>query len=210
MNNYFPIITIFAAPPPSPGCIVSEPLMVSPFVIPERYNFMGTCEHTLVTSCSSAVDFAVTVDFLATDLANGRIGVRYMNRRFIYQEDGTVDTGGEEPIGQVGDTREYADQVFITQNADGTILDFQTVGVQVIVANNQFLVNVADSTVLGETCGLCGNSDGTLLFSDRTTIANIMNTTQVMAFANSWLVPARDQFLRGIRRECGELYEAQP
>ena len=201
------VVVNFAAttPPPPPGCVVSDPLMVSPFVISENYNFVGTCEHTLVTSCTNTVDFAVTVDFLATNLANGRIGVRYMNRRFIYQEDGTVDTGSEDPIGQVGDTREYVGQVFITQNAGGTIMDFQSVGVQVIIANNQFQVNVADSNTLGETCGLCGNQNGTLLFNDRTTVANIMNMTQVRAFANSWLVPARDQFLRGIRRECGEL-----
>ena len=201
----FLMIAISAVPPPTPGCIVSDPLMVSPFVIAESYNFMGTCEHTLVTSCSDDVDFAVTVDFLAADLANGRIGVRYMNRRFTYREDGTVDTGSEDPIDQVGDTREYADQVFITQNAAETILDFRSVGVQVVIANNQFQVNVADSTALGETCGLCGNQDGTLLFSNRSTVANIMNTNQVMAFANSWLVPVRDQFLRDIRRECGEL-----
>ena len=198
------MVVNFAAPP-SPNCIVSDPLMVSPFVIAETYNFVGTCEHTLVTSCTDAVDFAVTVDFLATNLANGRIGVRYMNRSFIYQENGTVDTGSEDPIGQVGDTREYVGQVFITQNATETILSFQSVGVEVTVANDQFQVNVANSSTLGETCGLCGNQDGTLLFNDRTTVANIMNMTQVRAFANSWLVPARDQFLRGIRRECGEL-----
>ena len=185
-------------------CTVTDPLMVSPFQIPSNYNFMGTCEHTLVTSCTDRVDFAVTVDFLPGNLDNGRIGVRYMERQFIVLDDRSVDTGGESPVNMVGDTTEYAGEVFITDTANEAVLEFRSVGVTVIVDGNNFLVNVSNSSSLGELCGLCGTRNGTLLYNDRMTIANIMNMMQVRAFANSWIVPAGDQFLRGIRRECGE------
>ena len=185
-------------------CTVIDPLMVSPFKIPSSYNFMGTCEHTLVTSCTDAMDFAVTVDFLRGNLDNGRIGVRYKDRRFIVLDDRTVDTGGETPIKMDRDMDEYDGAVFITDTANKVVLDFQWVGVTVIVVGNVFQVNVANSSSLGELCGLCGTRNGTLLFDNRMTFANILNLMQVRAFANSWTVPAGDQFLRGIRRECGE------
>lgn len=183
---------------------MSDPLVVSPFEIDDSYSFMGTCEHTLVSSCADTMTFAVTVDFLPGNLDNGRIGVRYMDRRFVVLDDRSVDTRGEVPIGMVGDTDEYEGQVFITDTDGAAILDFRSVGVAVVVDDDRFFVNVTNSSSLGELCGLCGNRDGTLLYSDNMSVANINNMTQVREFANSWLVPARDQFLRDIRRECGE------
>ena len=165
---------------------------------------MGTCEHTLVTSCTEAVDFAVTVDFLPGNFANGEIGVRYMDRRFVVQDDRSVDARGEVPINSDGDTDEYEGDVFVTITDDTTTLDFQSVGVAVVVIGDQFHVNVTNSSSLGELCGLCGTRDGSLLYRDLMSVANINNATEVRAFANSWLVPADEQFLRDIRRECGE------
>ena len=65
-------------------------------------------------------------------------------------------------------------------------------------------VTISNTSVLGQTCGLCGTTDGILLFSDGTTTANFMNMTEVNAFANSYLVEPRNQFLHTQRRECGE------
>ena len=65
-------------------------------------------------------------------------------------------------------------------------------------------VTVSDASVFGETCGLCGTTDGILLYSDGTTTANLMNMTEVDAFANSYLVDPRDQFLHDQRSQCGE------
>ena len=64
-------------------------------------------------------------------------------------------------------------------------------------------VNISDTRTLRETCGLCGTTVGVLLYRNGNT-ANIMNRTEVDAFANSYLVAPRDQFLHPQRRECGK------
>ena len=64
-------------------------------------------------------------------------------------------------------------------------------------------VNISDIRTLRETCGLCGTTVGVLLYCNGNT-ANIMNRTEVDAFANSYLVAPRDQFLHPQRRQCGE------
>ena len=64
-------------------------------------------------------------------------------------------------------------------------------------------VNISDTRTLRETCGLCGTTEGFLLHRNGNT-ANIMNRTEVDAFAKSYLVAPRDQFLHPQRRECGE------
>ena len=178
--------------------------MVSPFQTSNSYSFTDTCEHFLVSSCNSSVDFAVTVDFLSANLSNGRIGVRYGERRFVYQEDGTVDTRGEDPINVDGNTAEYDGQVFITDDASRVVLQFQSIGVVIIVTSTAFQVNVNFSSPLGMTCGLCGTQEGVLLYSDQQTTADITDGAQVGEFVASYLVSARDHFLRGVRRECGE------
>ena len=70
-------------------------------------------------------------------------------------------------------------------------------------------VNISDTSTLGETCGLCGTTDGVLQFRNGNT-ANIMNRTEVDAFANSYLVAPRDQFLHPQRRECGKYSKEVP
>ena len=65
-------------------------------------------------------------------------------------------------------------------------------------------VTVSDASVFGQTCGLCGTTEGILLYSDGTTTANLKNVTEVDAFANSYLVNPRDQFLHNQRSQCGK------
>lgn len=200
--------SISPAVPPQPGnttsCSVFDSLMVSPFQTSNSYSFSDTCEHFLVSSCSGLVEFAVTVDFLSANISNGRIGVRYGERRFVYQEDGTIDTRGEVPINIDGNTAEYEGQIFITEDANGIVLEFQSVGVEIFITGTAFEVNVNLFSPLGTTCGLCGTQEGVLLYSDQQTTADITDEAQVRGFVASHLVPARDHFLRGVRRECGE------
>lgn len=66
-----------------------------------------------------------------------------------------------------------------------------------------FEIRVARESSLLETCGLCGTQNGELLRLDGT-IANLGDMSEVEAFAQSYLVPADEQQLRPIRRECGE------
>ena len=200
--------SISPAVPPQPGnttsCSVFDSLMVSPFQTSNSYSFSDTCEHFLVSSCNGLVEFAVTVDFLSANISNGRIGVRYGERRFVYQEDGTIDTRGEVPINIDGNTAEYEGQIFITEDANGIVLQFQSVGVEIFITSAAFEMNVNLFSPLGTTCGLCGTQEGVLLYSDQQTTADIANEAQVRGFVASHLVPARDHFLRGVRRECGE------
>ena len=54
-----------------------------------------------------------------------------------------------------------------------------------------------------QLCGLCGSRNGSLMRPDGGT-ADIESMAQVEAFAQSYLVPPRDQSLRPQRRECGK------
>lgn len=65
-------------------------------------------------------------------------------------------------------------------------------------------LNLSDSGLLQETCGLCGSKSGQLLFSDRSTQAVIGNRSSIDLFADSWRVNPGEQILRETRKECGK------
>jgi len=114
-------------------CSVTEPLMVSPFQSSNSYNFRGTCEHILLSSCNGTVDFRITVDFLQSELDNGRIGALYDGGMYISREDGTFyvdsDTG---IISSDGNTTVYERNVAVTRGSGRTVVDFQNLGVTIV------------------------------------------------------------------------------
>lgn len=182
--------------------------MVFPFGFRQSYAFHGTCEHILVAPCSDSLDFAITVDFSSTDLNNGRIGIQYEERRFIYREDGVVYARNARLVETIGNTRIYEDETFVTEDEDGAIIRFSRLGVTVTASSSCFQVNVSNSSLLQETCGLCGTTNGILLHSDGLTVADPTNLTQVAQFANSYIVPRDEQILRSERGECGKCYHS--
>jgi len=75
------------------------------------------------------------------------------------------------------------------------------------VTPGSVVVTVNSGSSLGETCGLCGTEAGELRRADGS-IANITDRQEVMAFTMDYLVPADQQSLRDIRRECSKSYIA--
>ena len=93
--------------------------------------------------------------------------------------------------------------VTITNQSDGTVvIRAADLGIVIQASPSEFTVNT--SSTVSQYTGLCGSFSGDLIYSDCNTVANITNMTQVMEFANSHVVAARDQFLRDQTRECGE------
>ena len=107
--------------------------MVSPFQSSNSYNFRGTCEHILLSSCNGTVDFRITVDFLQSELDNGRIGALYDGGMYISREDGTFyvdsDTG---IISSDGNTTVYERNVAVMRGSGRTVVDFQDLGVTIV------------------------------------------------------------------------------
>lgn len=179
-------------------------LRVSPFSHSSSYRFSGTCEHTLLRPCVPMSNFAVTADFESDDLATGRIGLRYDSSYFIYAE-GSVVVYNAPLADDSGDTKSYdvgGSFVTVTTNGDVVIVA-EAIGISIHASSSEFTVNATVTSA--DHCGLCGSVDGQLLHSDGLTVANITDLAQVMEFANSHVVPARDQFLREQSRQCGTL-----
>jgi len=107
-------------------CSVTEPLMVSPFQSSNSYNFRGTCEHILLSSCNGTVDFRITVDFLQSELDNGRIGALYEGGMYISREDGTFEVDSDTRIiSSSGSTTVYERNVTVTRTSRRTTINFQ-------------------------------------------------------------------------------------
>ena len=114
-------------------CSVTEPLMVSPFQSPNSYNFRGTCEHVLLSSCNGTTDFRITVDFLQSELDNGRIGALYDGGMYISKEDGTFEVDSDTGIiSSNGNTTVYDRNVAVTTASGRTTVDFQDLGVTIL------------------------------------------------------------------------------
>ena len=58
---------------------------------------------------------------------------------------------------------------------------------------------MSSGALSGDFCGLCGRLNGNLVYSDRTTVADITDIVDVQLFTNSWR--AEDVFLRDVPRD---------
>ena len=204
---------------PSPGiCIVEDSVVVSPFQAraleqdqDQEFSFHGTCEHILVTNCDfDPLHFAITIDFLASNLDMGRVGVRLNEKRIVIRENLTLELINlGQPVSSNDTAVEYLDGIVITQAENQTTIFLRNFGIQIHRLrdgdDNTLVVNASRTdTPVPEVCGLCGTLEGELLFSDRSTTASIVDRSEVDRFADSWRVNPGEQFLREQRRECGE------
>lgn len=148
-------------------------------------------------------NFAVTADFASSDLSNGRIGLRYKGSRFIYTGSSVI-VYNAVLTGSVGSTKTYdvdGSIVMVTSNG-GVEIIAQDIGIAIQASASEFTVNATSTSIA--SCGLCGSLSGQLVHSDGVTVADITNMAEVMAFANSHVVPVQHQFLRDQTRQCGE------
>lgn len=199
--------------PPPAVCQVEDPILITPFQnrmgTDQNFNFHGTCEHILVTMCdTNPSDFAIAVDFLASDLEMGRVGVRLGDKRIVITESLSLQlTNLGDPISQDGTTIEYADNIFVSQDGDQVTVFLANFDVRITrmrAGENSLVVSIS-RVGAPEVCGLCGTLEGVLLHSDRSSVADIVSRTAVEVFADSWRVVPGEQFLREERRECGAL-----
>ena len=166
------------------------------------YLLRDVCEHTLLTTCSGPERFSINVDYSEESLNLARAGVQYNTTIIVVIIDDsglsliTQNLGSN--ISQSGQTTEYPNQIFITQSSDEIIIDVRRVGVRLTVSQSGLQVQVSSGALSGDFCGLCGRLNGELLYSDRTTIADITDRVDIQQFTNSWR--ADDIFLRDAPR----------
>ena len=179
---------------------------VFPFDITESYRLRDVCEHTVLTTCMDSDDFTINVDYSEGSGLLARVGIKYNDSKIVILEDLTVTVMGlGNPIAQSGTTREYANQIFITENSGESIVDMRDLGVTVTRTSSDLEIETSSGRLSGDLCGLCGRY-GVLLYSDRTTVADITSATDIQEFTNSWRSLPLDMFLRDeARKECGKL-----
>ena len=207
--------------PLPPVCRVDDSILITPFqrTAPGdlNFNFQGSCEHVLLSSCdTNPPDFAITLDFLPSDLAMGRIGIRLSEIHIIIHEDLTVSSENlGDPISSNDSlTTTYENGITVsTQEENETMVFIATLGVvvtrsQLASGANFLFINVSEGGLLVAACGLCGTLEGVLLHSDRVSVARLDDRTQIEAFADSWRVNPGEQFLREQRNECGKYNNA--
>ena len=169
------------------------------------YSFRGACEHVFVRPCDAMPDIAVVGDFLSTDLSMGRIGLRNGTRAVVLTENLMVElrggltgvTQGSTTITNLGSL-----QVVVTRSETSIILNAAAAGIRITRTSSMISIDLSNTTVISQTCGLCGNKSGSLV-GNNGDVANIFNRTEVDAFANSHLVMPSEQVLRDDSRSCG-------
>jgi len=174
--------------------------------IPSSYRLNDVCEHTILTTCTDSDDFTINVDYSEDSLLLARVGIKYNQSKIVILEDLTVTVMGlGNPISQNGLTTEYANQIFITQNSGESVVDLRSLGVKVTRTSSNLEIETSSGRLSGDICGLCGRY-GVLLYSDRMTVADINNPSDIQQFTNSWRSLPLDMFLRDeARKECGKL-----
>lgn len=164
------------------------------------YLLRDVCEHTVLTTCSGSQKFSVNIDYSEESLNLARVGVQYNTTIIIVIVSNlTLDAQNlGAPISSSGSTTEYPNQIFITENSNEVIVDLQRVGVKLNISSTALQVEISSGALSGDFCGLCGRLNGELLYSNRTTVADITNNMNIQQFTNSWR--AADAFLRDAPR----------
>lgn len=182
------------------------------------FSYRGSCEHTLVTTCGLLDSFAITVDFLATNLSLGRVGVRLGGaQKLVVHEDSSVHAQGfgTPVISSGGSVEEYDSMIRITRSLNNITINATELGIVLSLTrgDNRTSMLVVDASnynhTRGEICGLCGNLTGRLVHSDGVTVVRVRKRETLLAFARSWQVNPGEQILRQESRECGELLASQ-
>ena len=195
-----------------PVCKVEDSILITPFQDPssmqQSYTFHGTCEHVLLENCLlNPSDFQVTIDFASSNLDIGHVGVKLGNMEVVILEDfSTRLTNIGNPISENSDnsTLRFSDGIIIHSDNDTVMVELQTLGVILTRSVGVLNISLTGTGSLRETCGLCGDQSGSLLFSDRTKEAVISNRSSIDLFADSWRVNPGEQFLRESSKECGK------
>ena len=171
------------------------------------YMINDVCEHTVLTTCRDSDDFTINIDYSEGTLNMDRIGIKYNASTIVMVKDPiSIDLKGiGEPISQSGQITEYPNQIFITQSSAQIIVDLRRLGVRVTCTSSELQIETSTGMLSGDLCGLCGRLNGHLVYSDRSTVADITNQQDIMQFTNSWRALPLDMFLRDeARKECGE------
>ena len=166
------------------------------------YLLRDVCEHTVLTSCSGSEMFSVNVDYSEESLNLARVGVQYNTTTIVVIIDDILIVNAQNlgsPISQSGQTVEYPNQIFITQTNNEVVIDLRRIGVTLTISLSDLHVEVSSGALSGDFCGLCGRLNGNLVYSDRTTVADITDIVDVQLFTNSWR--AEDVFLRDVPRD---------
>ena len=193
-------------------CKVEDSILITPFQDPnfmlQSYIFHGTCEHILLENCLlNPLDFRITIDFLSRNLDIGRVGVKLGNMEIVILEDfSTMLTNIGNQISENSDnsTLKFSDGIVIHSDNNTVIIELQILGLILTRSVGVLNMSLTETGSLRETCGLCGDQSGSLLFSDRTKEADISNRSSVDLFADSWRVNPGEQFLRESSKECGK------
>ena len=193
-------------------CKVEDSILITPFQDPsfmlQSYIFHGTCEHILLENCLlNPSDFRITIDFLSSNLDIGRVGVKLGNMEIVILEDfSTMLTNIGNQISENSDnsTLKFSDGIVIHSDNNTVIIELQILGLILTRSVGVLNMSLTETGSLRETCGLCGDQSGSLLFSDRTKEADISNRSSVDLFADSWRVNPGEQFLRESSKECGK------
>jgi len=170
------------------------------------YMLSDVCEHTVLTTCRDSDDFTINIDYSEDNLNLARVGIRYNAVTIVMIKNPiSINSKGLGPsISQNGQTIEYANQIFITQGSTEMAVDFRSLGVKVTCTSSELQIETTSGTLSGDLCGLCGRLNGDLVYSDRTTVADITNQQDIIQFGNSWRALPLDMFLRDeARKECG-------
>ena len=194
-------------------CDIPETLTISPFGTNDSYQFEGSCDHYLLRLCDGLNDMSVVVDFVSDTLDGARVGLQYDDSSVVSTETGDLVIRNLTLIEVKENTEFYTNGIIIYRESGINRIVVQATGNITIIHNYagdnrsiqvrylSFGRTDTDVPTPVSVCGLCGNIDGTLLYSDLLTVAD---QEQLALFIDSYTVEASEQFLRGQRRKCSK------
>ena len=182
----------------TPGCLISEGGLLRTFLDGGMYRFTNTCPFELISTCPQGgeepIPFQIHIDILNGNLDSAKVAIEYEESTVVITEDGRVTRIGSDITVSERDGRIIAR----VEALDVTLT--RTFG-----EAGQISVSVSNSSdLLGQLCGLCGNSEGVLSFKDQT-VASPDNAEQLSRFFEEYRVPRGEQIFGEFRSACGEL-----
>ena len=156
-----------------------------------NYTISEGCEHKLVTTCDEDVaDLEIRVDFFQNDFGSAKVAIVYEGKTIIIDEHPSLQLPEAVPLGGI-----------TYQSGVGTA-SVSIPSLTLTVTRNLSSLTISFNESSYPTAGLCGDLNGTLLFSDCS--STVDEGKGLDSFKQSYKVKPSDLILREARRQCGK------
>ena len=178
-------------------CQISSPMQVTPFTSSFMYTFRGVCDHWLLAPSltSTGTVFSVAVNFVQDDLGLGRVMIRYGDLVLVSTSEGDAESN-VSPINSTSNVFVFSGNVVAMTGDEVNSVELRDIGVTITHTHaprdmENIQISFEDAAKLPGVAGLCGTTDGKLVFGGSGTgeVDDMTSIVELQQFSRSWIVP---------------------